>query len=125
MKGVCLIVWMLFYKNLIRIFLINRKKTMDEIIGKCPICNRDMIDGYFVDRHHFLPKCRGGKETEYIHKICHRKIHSLFTDKLLEKKYNTAESILEHPEIIKFVKWVSKKDPKFYDKNFTSNIKKI
>ena len=97
---------------------------METIIGKCPICNRDMIEDCFVDRHHFFPKCRGGKETEYIHKICHRKIHSLFTEKLLEKKYNTAESVREHPEIRKFVEWISNKDPKFYDKNFTAKQKR-
>ena len=94
------------------------------IIGNCTICDRIMIDGPTIDRHHFYPKCRGGKETEWVHKICHRKIHSVFTEKELAKKYNTAESIKFHPEIIKFIKWVSKKDPEFYDKTKTHNRKK-
>ncbi len=97
---------------------------MEIKVGICPICDREMIEGFFIDRHHFFPKCRGGRETELVHKICHRKIHSLFREKELEKKYNNAESVREHPEIIKFIKWVSTKDPKFYDSTFTANRKK-
>lgn len=88
-------------------------------IGKCPICDRDMIKGDFVDKHHFYPKCKGGKETEYLHKICHRKIHSLFTEKELFRKYNNADEIKKHPDIITFIKWVSKKDNDFYDSTIT------
>jgi hypothetical protein len=40
-----------------------------EIIGLCPICDREMWKDKFVDKHHFLPKCRGGKETECENKI--------------------------------------------------------
>lgn len=94
------------------------------IIGLCPICNREMWEGYFVDRHHFFPKCRGGRETEWVHKICHRKIHSLLSNKELANEYNNAEIVRSHVEIIKFIEWVSKKDPDFYDKNFTHNKKR-
>lgn len=83
---------------------------MKEIeLGLCPICNRMMYIGKSVDRHHFIPKSKGGKETEYIHKICHSKIHSLFTNSMLEKEYNTPEEIRKHEEMQKFIKWVSKK----------------
>ena len=95
-----------------------------EIIGDCPICDREMWKGYFVDKHHFLPKCKGGRETEWVHQVCHRKIHSVFTERELAKKYNTAESVKEHPEMIKFVNWISKKDPDFYDKTVTHNRKR-
>ena len=83
-----------------------------------------MIDDASVDRHHFYPKCKGGRETELIHKVCHRKIHSVFTESELAKIYNTAEMVISHPEIISFVKWVSKKDPSFYVKTKTHNRKK-
>ena len=92
------------------------------MIGFCPICGREMIEGTSVNKHHFYPKCKGGKESEFLHKICHRKIHSVFTETELSKVYNNAESIKEHPEIQKFIKWVSKKDPCFYDGS--KNIKK-
>ena len=100
--------------------------TMSEviIIGNCPICDREMWKDHFVDKHHFYPKCKGGRETEYVHQVCHRKIHSVFTENELAKQYNNAESVKEHPEIIKFVKWVSKKDPDFYDRSISHKRKR-
>jgi hypothetical protein len=94
------------------------------VIGKCPICDRDMWQGPSIDRHHFYPKCKGGRETEYLHKICHRKIHSLYKETELAKKYNTAESLKDVAEIIEFVKWISNKEPDFYDRNVTCNRKR-
>lgn len=95
-----------------------------EIIGKCPICDRDMIKGPSIDKHHFIPKCRGGKETEFLHKVCHRKIHSLWTEKELEKEFNDPNKVCENEEIQKFIKWIYKKDPEFYDRNEVHNRKK-
>jgi hypothetical protein len=100
------------------------KITGNIIIGICPICDREMWKGPSIDKHHFLPKSKGGKETEYLHKICHRKIHSLFKNKELAKEFNNPEFVRLHPEILKFIKWISKKDPDFYDKNDTHNRKK-
>ena len=88
-----------------------------ELIGECPICNREMFKNLFVDRHHFLPKCRGGKESEYVHKVCHNTIHSIWTEKDLEQEFHDPVLVRSHPEMQKFIKWVSKKDPGFYDKN--------
>lgn len=96
---------------------------MDEI-KKCPLCGRDLIDGPSVDKHHLIPKLKGGKETVLIHKICHRKIHSLFTESELKNTYFSIEKLLEHPDIQIFVKWVQKKSPEFYDSNFQSNRRK-
>ena len=86
-----------------------------QVIGKCPICDRDMWKDIFVNRHHLIPKCEGGTETEWLHQICHRKIHSIFTEKELAKEYFDPEKIKLHPEMIKFIKWIKKKDPGFYD----------
>jgi hypothetical protein len=94
------------------------------MIGLCPICDREMCEGPYIDKHHFYPKCKGGRETEFVHKICHRKIHSIFTESELSKIYNNAEVIKGHPEIIKFIQWVSKKEPNFYDGSRTHNRKK-
>ncbi len=93
------------------------------LVGICPICDREMWKGLSIDRHHFLPKCKGGKETEWTHKVCHRKIHSFFTNSQLEKDYNNPELVRSHPEIQKFIKWVSNKEPNFYNRNVTSNKK--
>ena len=94
------------------------------IVGQCPICDREMWKGDSIDRHHFYPKCKGGRVTEYVHKVCHRKIHSIWTENELAKEYNSSEIVKEHPEIKKFINWVSKKDPDFYDKNDKHNRKK-
>ena len=79
---------------------------------KCPICNREL--GAVIDEHHLIPKTFGGKEKVTLHKICHRKIHSVFTERELEKWYNTIEHLLRHDEIAKFAKWVTKKDIDYY-----------
>ncbi|MCB0650614.1 MAG: HNH endonuclease [Saprospiraceae bacterium] len=96
---------------------------MKKELGSCPICQRLMYDDGSVDKHHFIPKSKGGRETEYIHKVCHSKIHSLFTEKELAAEYKTAEKLREHPEIQKFLKWVSSKGPSFYDRSKRSRSK--
>ena len=94
------------------------------IIGICPICDREMWEGKFVDKHHFYPKCMGGKDTEWLHKICHRKIHSVFTEKELALVYNNPNVIINHVEFVKFRKWISKKSPDFFDRNDTHSRKR-
>jgi hypothetical protein len=88
-----------------------------EVIGQCPICDRDMWKGPSIDKHHMTPKCKGGKKTEFVHRICHTKIHSIWTESELEKEFNNAEAIRENEEMKKFIKWVQKKEPDFYDRN--------
>lgn len=87
------------------------------ILGICPICGRELWKGDSVDRHHFVPKSRGGRESQYLHKICHRKIHSLWTEKELEREYSDPDLVSAHPEMEKFITWVQKKAPDFYDRN--------
>lgn len=93
--------------------------------GICPICDRDMYDdGKSINRHHFIPKSRGGKEQLLIHTLCHNQIHSLFTETECEKEYSDPEVIKYHPEMQKFINWISKKDPLFYITTKESNNKK-
>ena len=90
---------------------------MSNIVGQCPICGRDMEEGSSIDRHHFTPKSEGGKAMDYIHRVCHTKIHSLFTNKELATHYDTPEKLLENIHVQRFVKWIRKKGPSFYTKN--------
>ena len=90
----------------------------------CPICKREMISGKSIDDHHLIPKTFKGKETITMHKICHRKLHATFTEREMAKYYHTIERLLEHEEIQKFVKWVSKKPPEYYDSSKETNIRK-
>jgi hypothetical protein len=94
--------------------------------GACPICDRDMYDdGKSINRHHFIPKSRGGKEQFFTHTLCHNMIHSLWTEKQLEMEYSDATIIKEHPEMQTFIAWVKKKDPLFYIKTKDSNSRKV
>ncbi len=47
--------------------------------------------------------------------------HALFSEAELEKTYFTVEALLAHEEMQKFVAWVSKKPPGFYDGTKRSN----
>ena len=84
----------------------------------CPICSRT-LGKINTSKHHLIPKSRGGKDSELIeiHNICHQKIHSVFTLKELRDHYNSVEELISHEEISKFIKWVSKKAPEFYQRN--------
>ena len=92
--------------------------AMDEDIEKeCLLCQRPLAEPY--NRHHLLPLSKGGRDTTTVllHKICHDKIHSVFTEMELKRHYNTIERLKENGEIINFIKWVSRKDPQFYDRS--------
>jgi len=96
---------------------------MDDI-AICIICKRE-LGKINISKHHLIPKSRGGKNSELItiHNICHQKIHATFTEKELKRTFNTVEKLTTHNSIIKFIKWVEKKDPAFYQKNQTANNK--
>lgn len=89
----------------------------------CPLCGRHLAEPY--NKHHLLPLSKGGKNTTTIllHKICHDKIHAVFTEIELKRHYNKIESLQQHEEMAKFIKWVQNKEPEFYDKSV--RIKKV
>lgn len=78
----------------------------------CPICTRDTPDR-FQERHHLVPKCKKGKETVLVCKSCGDMIHKIFTEKELEKVYNTVAAILTHEDVKNWVNWVRKKPNDF------------
>lgn len=89
----------------------------------CPICQRELGD-IAVDKHHLIPKTFKGKDTIDLHKICHRKIHTVWTERELCNYYHTVERIVEYDEIIKFIKWVKKKEPSYYDSSKDTKSRK-
>ena len=74
-----------------------------------------MVDGASVDRHHWVPRTEGGREAATLHRICHRMLHRLFSERELALHFNTPEAIAAHPEIQAFVAWVRRKPPEFID----------
>jgi len=41
---------------------------------------------------------------------CHSAIHQAIEEKSLARNYNTLEALRSHPEVSKFIDWVSNKD---------------
>jgi hypothetical protein len=79
----------------------------------CPLCER-VIPKSQRDAHHLVPKSKGGRQTEYLHRVCHRQIHALLTESQLARQYATVEALLAHPELQTFVAWVKTKPDDFF-----------
>ena len=80
----------------------------------CPLCGRPLVPGPSVNKHHIVPRSRGGKEAHDIHRVCHDKIHALFTERELARTYNTFELLREHPDIQTFIRWIRRKPPEYH-----------
>lgn len=89
---------------------------------KCQLCERELEGS--VSNHHLIPVLKGGKNkgTVKLHRVCHAKIHSLFTERELAVEYNTVEKLLEHEDIILFVKWISNKPNDYWDSSIKAKI---
>ncbi len=79
----------------------------------CPLCLRPIPPSQ-RDRHHLVPKSRGGRETAFLHRICHRQVHALFTETELARHFATADALMAHPEMQTFVAWVRTKPDDFF-----------
>jgi hypothetical protein len=92
----------------------------NEMADICPLCNREMAEPY--NRHHLIPISKGGKHTTTIllHKVCHDKIHAVFTETELKQHFHTIERIQQNESITSFINWVQRKEPEFYDKSIKS-----
>jgi len=78
----------------------------------CPICER-LTPTNYIEKHHLVPKSKKGKETEQVCINCGDMVHKLFTNKELEKEYNSIEKIKAHPEIQKWIRWIRRKPNDF------------
>jgi hypothetical protein len=87
--------------------------------GTCTLCKREECE---VTRHHLIPRTRHKnkktkRETEHEDRIktvplckpCHNQIHRILTEKEMEREYNTVEALLAHPDVAKFVEWISRR----------------
>jgi len=85
--------------------------------GKCELCERD---GLQLTGHHLIPQTRHNKKVKRDvgqdrHKKvpiclpCHTQIHSLITEKEMEREWNTIEKLKSHPDVAKWIGWVQKK----------------
>ena len=80
--------------------------TTEETV--CLLCMRPIPKSQ-RDAHHLIPKSRGGIETVILHRLCHRQIHATLTESQLAQNYSTIDALRAHPEIAKFIEWISNK----------------
>lgn len=85
----------------------------------CPLCRRPVPPSE-RSRHHLVPKTFKGRETVILHRICHRKIHSVLTEREILRDYATIDALRAHPDIARFVDWVRDKPPGYYDRTRTA-----
>ena len=78
----------------------------------CPVCRREVPNGKW-EKHHLIPRSKNGVETIRLCNCCGDAVHKIFSLKEMKEKYNTLDSILRHPKIITWIKWVSKKPNDF------------
>lgn len=82
---------------------------------RCPLCAR-LIPRSQRDEHHLVPKMKGGKITVAMHRICHRQVHALFSETELARQFSSAQMLLTHAEVQKFVAWVQTKPDDFFER---------
>ena len=94
-------------------------------LAVCALCDR-IMESEDESRHHLVPVHKGGAkgETATIHRFCHTKIHSIFTNGELASHFDTIAKLREHPEVQSFVEWVSNKPSSFYMKNSQAGNRK-
>ncbi|HKG25021.1 MAG TPA: hypothetical protein VKB09_05190 [Thermomicrobiales bacterium] len=88
------------------------------MIGVCALCGREER----LTRHHLIPRTRHHnkrnqrefdravvRETVGLCRPCHSQVHALFSEKELEREWNSIEKIREHPDVVRFVTWIAGK----------------
>ena len=77
----------------------------------CWLCLRPL--GEKVDQYHPVPKSKGGRATVPLHPICRRTIETVFTNAELARTAGNRDTLIDHPEIVRFLGWVAEKAPDF------------
>lgn len=86
-------------------------------VSHCELCGRAV---HALTRHHLVPLTRHSnrrnqrdfdrndvkKRVAWLCRPCHNQVHALFTEKMLEREFNTLERLAAHPEVMKFVAWI-------------------
>jgi len=94
----------------------------------CELCGRRMAA---LTRHHLIPRTRHRNRRNkkrfdraevktrilWVCRPCHSHIHHTFTEKELERHYNTGEALRGHPEIQRFARWIADKPEGFKPKS--------
>lgn len=82
----------------------------------CWLCQRAL--GRRIERHHPVPRSRGGRETVALHPICHRAIHAAFANGQLQRLTDQPESLRREPALARFLAWIAGKPADFHAPTF-------
>ena len=80
--------------------------------GRCWLCERPL--GAQVERHHPVPKLKGGRTVVLLHPICHEAIHARFTNNELARIGMDRARLLTNEGLAQFVNWLAGKAPDFH-----------
>jgi hypothetical protein len=86
--------------------------AMTTLPDRCWLCARPL--GRRMEQHHPVPKSRGGRVTRPVHPICHRALHSTFTNKELARVGDDPAALGSHPQLSRFLAWVAGKPADFH-----------
>jgi hypothetical protein len=70
--------------------------------------------GKRLEWHHPKPKSRGGRVKEAVHPICHRAIHTNFTNAELARLPTDPAALKDNPAMARFLDWVEGKPADFH-----------
>jgi hypothetical protein len=96
--------------------------TVRETGNACELCGRNASP---LQKHHLIPRTRHKNRRNkkafsrdevksriaWLCHPCHKQIHALFSEKELEREYNTLEALQAHDEVQAFVEWIRKRSP--------------
>lgn len=92
--------------------MVNNSLMSDETGDTCWLCERPLARR--VQWHHTVPKAKKGRETVPVHPICHRTIHTHFTNAELARIDGAREPVAANEDVAKFLRWIADKPPDFH-----------
>ena len=101
----------------------------------CELCGRSVT---VLTRHHLIPRTRHTNKRNQrafdradvkrriarFCRPCHNHVHALFTEKTLEREFNTLKALAAHPDVARFVVWIRTKPDGFRPANQPSNSRR-
>ena len=89
------------------------------IMRVCELCCRQVLS---TTKHHLIPRTvhsnkwfkKNFKKSDFIKTVnlcrdCHKQIHKFIPEKEMGKAFNTIELLKEHPQVEKFLEWLTKR----------------
>lgn len=78
----------------------------------CWLCRRPL--GQRTEWHHPVPRQKGGRAVVPLHPICHRTIHTHYTNAQLARIGADHAALMDKDALVRFVAWVAGQPPDFH-----------